>query len=154
MPETTPDQSDEVVIALVRNNRSDLYGEIIRRYQEKLARYIRRFTTNEAIGEDILQEVFIKAYRNLHDFDVSRSFSSWIYRITHNEAINHVKKAQREPLVLDEWEWEVADERLELGLLIDKKEAAGQVRNALQKLKEKYREPLVLFFLKIKHMKK
>lgn len=149
MPESQ-NLSDEALIALVRTDQPGLYGEIIRRYQEKLTRYVRRFTVQEAVREDILQDVFIKAYRNLHDFDVSRSFSSWIYRIAHNEAINHLKKAQREPLVLDEWEWEVADERLELGIHIDKKDQAKQVSAALQQLKEKYREPLVLYFFEEK----
>ncbi len=148
MPETK--QSDEAIIEAVRNNQPELYGEIIRRYQEKLTRYIRRFSANEANQEDILQEVFIKAYRNLQDFDTSRSFSSWIYRITHNEAINHLKKTQRESLVIDEWEWEVADERLELGVHLDKAQAAKDMQRALLKLKEKYREPLILYFFEDK----
>lgn len=150
MPETRPPESDETIIALVRTTTPDLYSEIILRYQAKLIRYIRRFTYSEAMSEDILQEVFIKAYRNLHDFDVTRSFSSWIYRIAHNEAINQIKKAHREPLVLDEWEWEVADERLELGLQIDKKDAAERMRRALYVLKEKYREPIILYFFEDK----
>ena len=149
MPEPLP-KSDEALIAEIRNNQPELYGEIIRRYQEKLTRYVRRFTPSEALREDILQEVFIKAYRNLNDFDVTRSFSSWIYRITHNESINHLKKASREPLIIDEWEWEVPDERLDLGIQIDQKDRGENVRQALQKLKEKYREPLILYFFEDK----
>ena len=150
MPETSNNQSDEAILVLVRNGESELYGEIIRRYQAKLNRYIRRFTTSETANEDILQDVFIKAYRNLFDFDANRSFSSWIYRIAHNEAINHCKKFKREALILDEGEWEIADDRLELGISIDKKEGALRIRRALQKLKEKYREPVVLYFFEEK----
>lgn len=142
--------SDEAIVARVRTGETELYGEIIRRYQTKLTRYVRRFTASEAGGEDIIQEVFIKAYRNLNDFDIDRSFSSWIYRITHNEAINHIRMATREPLILDEWEWEVPDERLDLGKKIDQKADAEKLQQALQSLKVKYREPLVLYFFEDK----
>lgn len=142
--------SDEALIALIRTNQPELYSEIIRRYQEKLTRYIRRFTASESLREDILQEVFIKTYRNLRDFDVTRSFSSWIYRIAHNESINQCKKHQRESLVIDEWEWEVVDDRLDLGAHLDTQESIKIVQKALQLLKEKYRQPLLLYFFEDK----
>lgn len=143
-------ETDEAIIARVRESSPELYGEIIRRYQPKLTRYIRRFTSDVAAQEDILQDVFIKAYKNLYAFDIERSFSSWIYRIAHNEAINFVKKAHREPLFIDEKEWEVADERLDIGSTMEKEHAVLEMRNALNKIKKKYRQPLILFFFEDK----
>lgn len=69
------------------------FAELMTRYQDQLERYIRRRAraTTEDI-EDILQEVFVKVYVNLHDFDESLTFSAWIYRITHNFLIDWLRK--------------------------------------------------------------
>ncbi|MCD4694214.1 sigma-70 family RNA polymerase sigma factor, partial [bacterium] len=59
----------------------------------KLLGYIMKissFSIDEA--EDVLQEVFIKVYKNLYGFDENLSFSAWIYRITRNETITHFRK--------------------------------------------------------------
>lgn len=130
----------------VRAGESEPYGELIRRYEGKLARYVRKFVPNQAEQEDVIQDVFIKAYRNLNGFDTERRFSPWLYRIAHNEALNHIKKHKREPLIIDEHEWEIADERLDLRREMDHTFSRETVAIALGQLKPKYREPLVLFY--------
>ncbi len=139
-------ESDESLVARVRAGESEPYGELIQRYEPKLGRYIRKFVPNQAAQEDVLQDVFIKAYRNLNGFDLDRRFSPWLYRIAHNEALNHIKKFKREPLIIDEHEWEVADERLDLTREMDHAFTRESVAEALSQLKPKYREPLVLFY--------
>ncbi len=139
-------ESDESLVARVRAGESEPYGELIQRYEGKLGRYIRKFVPNQAEQEDVLQDVFIKAYRNLNGFDVERRFSPWLYRIAHNEALNHIKKHKREPLIIDEHEWEVADERLDLSREMDHTFTRETMAAALGQLKSKYREPLVLFY--------
>ena len=76
--------TDEEIVVRVRNGAVAEYAEIVRRYETKLGHYARKFIRDQDELNDVLQEVFIKAYRNLHGFDVSKKFSSWIYRITHN----------------------------------------------------------------------
>jgi len=95
-------KSDEEVVIAVRTSNKELYREIINRYQVRLFTYARYITGNEDKAKDAVQETFIKAYRNLNSFDASKKFSSWIYRITHNEAINIVKKYKRETALPDE----------------------------------------------------
>lgn len=60
------------------------------RYEKRLLRYIKRISSvsNEE-AEDILQNSFIKIWQNLNEFDQSMSFSSWIYRIVHNETVSN-----------------------------------------------------------------
>lgn len=71
----------------------DIYGTLVERYEAKLARYIRRVVPlSDDDVKDVLQDVFIKAYQNLNDFDGNLLFSSWIYRIAHNEAITLIRK--------------------------------------------------------------
>ena len=76
----------------------EAFSQIIERYQDKLLRYIMRIS-NVSVqdAEDILQETFIKAYSNLNDYDHSLQFSSWIYRIAHNQTISSYRKRSVRP---------------------------------------------------------
>lgn len=142
--------SDEQLIEIIREENHDLYSEIVKRYSAKLRRYISRLINDYDKSEDILQEVFIKAYRNLYDFNINKKFSSWIYRIAHNESINHIKKVSRERKVsLEDIEDDIADEssaETEIDRIILKE----QIERCLEKLDIKYREPLVLYFFEQK----
>lgn len=84
--------TDEDLIMKVLENPND-YALIINRYEQKLLRYILRLTNVDIEGaQDILQEVFLKVYVNLNDFDSSLKFSSWIYRVAHNQVISEFRK--------------------------------------------------------------
>jgi len=138
--------SDEQLIDAVREGKVDYYGEIIRRYQTKLSHYLRKFIATEDELEDVLQDVFIKVYKNLNQFNSRLKFSAWIYRISHNEAINHLKKYRREKISLDEGEWELIDKKADLSESLNITLTSVSLENALSKLKEKYRQPLILYF--------
>jgi len=138
--------TDEQLVVIVREKDREAYGEILRRYETKLSHYLRKFINHSAELEDVLQDVFIKAFRNLNAFDEEQKFSSWIFRIAHNEAINNIKKRRSEQLVLDDKEWEVVDDKIDFGREVDRTITQKQVAAALLKLKEKYREPLILFY--------
>lgn len=142
--------TDEQLIVEIRENNKELYSEVIRRYQVKLSHYLKKFFRNQDELEDVLQEVFIKVYRNLYGFDIDKKFSSWIYRITHNEAINHLKKNYKKSISLDEQEWEIVDEKFDLNDHIDNKQLREKVTAGLMELKEKYREPLILYYFEQK----
>jgi RNA polymerase sigma-70 factor, ECF subfamily len=88
-------QSDQEIVAYVKENK-ECYRLLIDRYQDKLTRYVRRISgvPIESI-EDIVQDVFLKVYINLNSYDSDKSFSSWIYRIAHNETINYWRKNKR-----------------------------------------------------------
>ena len=90
-------KTDEELVGLVLQNQDDfLY--IMERYQEKLSRYIYRISgLVKEDTEDALQEIFLKVYQNLNDFDTSLKFSSWIYRIAHNHIISNHRKVKARP---------------------------------------------------------
>lgn len=132
----------------------DVFYYLIKRYEPRLLRYIKRLThvTREE-AEDLLQEIFIKVYRHLNGFDQRLKFSSWIYRIAHNEVINFTKK-RRAGIVLfhpDEEDGGAASLENMAGeddvhgnyVFMESRE---QVRQALMELPLKYREVLVLKF--------
>ncbi len=75
----------------------EVFGEIIDTYQEKLMRYIMRMSNlSYEDSENLLQDIFIKVYRYIHEYDERYSFSSWIYRIAHNMIIDNFRKRQKE----------------------------------------------------------
>lgn len=74
------------------------FGEIVERYEARLGRYIARLgVVDPDDRDDVLQNVFIKVYKNLNNFDQSLSFSAWIYRIAHNEAISWYRRRKARP---------------------------------------------------------
>ncbi|MCK5491174.1 MAG: RNA polymerase sigma factor [Candidatus Pacebacteria bacterium] len=142
--------SDEQLVEIIRKENQELYSEIIRRYDKKLTHYLRKFIYNPDELEDVLQVVFIKVYKNLYGFNVDKKFSSWIYRIAHNEALNHLKKYARERISLDEVEYMIIDEKIDIGGDVDKKILKDSVEKLLKDIKSKYREPLILFYFEQK----
>lgn len=85
-------QSDEELVAKCLLGDSISFGIIIERYEAKLGRYILRIARFQSEDvEDLLQVVFLKAWHNLHSFKPHLKFSSWIYRITHNEALTYIR---------------------------------------------------------------
>lgn len=93
----TEENTDEELAELSLLDK-EAFRFLIDRYEERLRRYAVRLGIDK-IGEtdDLLQEVFIKAYQNLASFDSNLSFSSWIYRITHNEAVTIFRKRRVRP---------------------------------------------------------
>jgi RNA polymerase sigma-70 factor, ECF subfamily len=66
----------------------------VRRYQQPVIRLIARIVGDHAQAEDLAQETFVKAFRNLSAFDPTRRLSSWLFRIAHNTAIDAVRGAR------------------------------------------------------------
>lgn len=86
------DLSDSELIRLLKRGNKKVFEEIIKRYQKKLYSYLYRLVRNREEAEDLLQNVFLKIYKHCLYFDESRKFSSWAYRIAHNEAVNFLKR--------------------------------------------------------------
>ncbi|OGH82520.1 MAG: hypothetical protein A2373_03300 [Candidatus Magasanikbacteria bacterium RIFOXYB1_FULL_40_15] len=139
--------SDEELIVKIREKDPELYAEIIQRYQSKLSHYLRKFIKDFDEIEDVLQDVFIKAYKNLYGFNPDKRFSSWIYRIAHNEAINHIKKYyNRGRISFDELEYEIIGEKMDLAERIDLKIDREKIGLAFNDLKLKYKEVILLYY--------
>ena len=142
--------SDEEIVSQILDGDKNLFAEIVARYEDKLKRYIMRITNRREIVDDVLQNVFIKTYKNLYSFDKKLKFSSWIYRITHNEAINYATSGFMKKFVsLDLFfHFSTDDESIEK---IEKLENIEKVKKSLNKLDIKYREPLYLFYFEDKN---
>lgn len=147
-------KTDQELVLLALSDRH-AFRAIFERYEGPLKRYITRLgCSDEHDANVVLQEVFIKCYLNLNDYDQDLKFSSWIYRIAHNETISFFrkKKVRPAPLMTEEdlklFE-EIADES-NLFEDISQKFNASLVRELLQQINNKYREPLMLRFFEEK----
>ncbi|MEI8343701.1 MAG: RNA polymerase sigma factor [Candidatus Moraniibacteriota bacterium] len=155
--ENFSEKTDEELVAMALKN-PDSYGFLVQRYEEKLLRYIMRISrSTKEDCEDILQDVFLSAYKNLNDFDQDLKFSSWIYRITHNKVVSHFRKVTARPKTTT-YEGDsnllnilASDEDLVRNL--ERKYTAVEVKDVLDRLDERYREVLVLKFLEEKDYK-
>lgn len=97
MDNGTTELTDEQLALAVQRGDAESFGRLVERYQAKMLRYAYKFLL-AGNSEDAVQEVFIKTYQNINSFDAAQRFSPWIYRIAHNEFINHLKKSGREHL--------------------------------------------------------
>jgi RNA polymerase sigma-70 factor, ECF subfamily len=80
--------SDAAAVALVRAGDSDAFRLLVERHSRKLFLLAIRLTGNRDDAEDIVQETFLRAYRNLNQFDERAVFTSWLYRIATNYALD------------------------------------------------------------------
>lgn len=151
------EKTDEELVALTLEN-PQVYAFLVERFEEKLLRYIMRISrSTKEDGEDLLQEVFLSAYRNLNDFDQDLKFSSWIYRITHNKVISHFRKVTARPKTTtyegDSNLLNILASDEDIARSLERKYTAQEVKELLEKLDERYREVLVLKFLEEKDYK-
>ena len=136
--------TDEEIVERVRSNYPDFYSEIIERYKNKLLRYAMGLVHDNDQASHIVQDSLIKGYINLNGFNTKKKFSSWIYRIVHNEAMNLIKKYQKEVPILDDFDFE-SDEDITKDF--EQKETAIYVEKCLNSMPLIYSEPLSLYYL-------
>ena len=79
---------DEALIAAALNGSALAWEKLVRRYESKIYNHGLRLMGNSSDAMDLMQDVFLGVYRNLHRFRGDAKFSSWIFRIAHNKAID------------------------------------------------------------------
>ncbi|MCK5060169.1 MAG: sigma-70 family RNA polymerase sigma factor [Candidatus Pacebacteria bacterium] len=141
--------TDEEAVEYIRTQDKESYREIMERYQNKLMRYANRLTHNETESADIVQNAFVKAFVNLNSFNTKMKFSSWIYRIVHNEAMNTFAKykQRREIQISEDMDFESSED---IEADFTKKEERVIVEKCMSSMSLLYYEPLALFFLENK----
>ena len=137
-------KTDEELVEEIRSRDPELYAVIIDRYQAKLLRYAGNLVKDEHKAADIVQDAFIKAFVNLRGFDTGRKFSSWIYRIVHNEAMNAAVRHERELPMADDFD---APSGEDIETNYGRKETAEQVEACLRNLPLIFSEPLQLHYI-------
>lgn len=143
------DRSDELIAAAVQMGDVDAFGELMDRYEAKLKRYGRKFLARQNDIEDLVQDVFIKAYEHMQSFDTSLRFSPWIYRIAHNLFVNELKRKSKYSIAAFDPDvilpFLPAKETADSDLLDS--ESKEEIDKLIGALPVKYREVVVLHYL-------
>lgn len=140
-------KTDQEIVAMVVGGDKDAFALLVDRYQDKLLRYAYSIVHDNFASSDVVQNSFIKAYVNLNSYNPGLSFSSWVYRIVHNEAINYIKKHRRELTADDEnWSSSLPDLTRSVSDEVESKMLSDKAKKIIGQLPIKYREPLVLYY--------
>ena len=120
--------------------------EIVRRYQQPVFSLIMHMMRERTVAEDLTQEAFAKAFAALRSYDSTRKFSSWLFKIAHNHAIDRLRRARPDLVSLEgsaeaeSWPADIASPEE----MAEREELADAMRAALNRLRIEYREALVL----------
>lgn len=134
------------MLAALKN--PDDYTQIVQKYEKPILSYIMRISgVSYQEAEDIGQEIFLKAYTNLNDYDQRRKFSTWLFSIAHNETISHWRKNKKRLKDLDIEDdvlQNILPDEFDMVKNIDDKVLKQEIKEAIKKLDIKYREVLQL----------
>jgi RNA polymerase sigma-70 factor, ECF subfamily len=139
----------ELVVRAVAG-REESFEELVRRYQRPIAAYVYRMVGDYEAALDLTQEVFIKVYNSLSRYRSEFKFSTWIYKIAHNSAVDHLRRyGTREQSLTGEIEGEPRELPLESRRLSPEQEYAGKERReeieyVVRQLPSAYRELILL----------
>ena len=143
---------------LVKKSLKDIkyFACLFERYEKKLVRYILRISSfSEEEANDVLQEIFLKIWKNLNRFDNSLKFSSWAYRIAHNTTVSEWKKSKSygkdQQIKINDELFQNLPSRIDLTKEFQKENNNKEIRKILNVLPKKYSDVLVLKFLEEKN---
>ena len=124
-------EMDEV-IARVKNGEDHRFAHVIKHYEQKVFTTVIRIVRNRTVAEDIVQDIFIKVFYNLHKYEKTVSFNAWLYRIVVNKCFDYLRKYKQQASSID---IEIADGRYPEKLLL-LREKNEQLEQLLQQLDE------------------
>jgi RNA polymerase sigma-70 factor (ECF subfamily) len=93
--------ADQEVVALAREGRDAAYRELVRRYERPVFSLIYRMVRDRALAEDLAQDTFVKVLNALESYRPEYKFSSWIFKIANNVAIDQLRRRELDTLSLD-----------------------------------------------------
>lgn len=151
-----PALSDQDVVALAREGRETAYRELIRRYERPVFSLIYRMVRDREAAEDLAQETFIKVLNAIGSYRPEFKFSSWIFKIANNTAIDHLRRRELDTLSLDGSPNATTAEGIEATALqvgsgdespldvVEAVELGGEIERAIARLRPEYRSCILL----------
>jgi RNA polymerase sigma-70 factor (ECF subfamily) len=148
--------SDQQVVTWARQGHEAAFRELVRRYERPLFSLIYRMVRDRALAEDLAQETFIKVLNGIKSYRPEFKFSSWIFKIANNVAIDHLRRKSLETLSLDgspaaETPEEMGATALQLGSKgesplqeVEARELGSAIEQAIGRLRPEYRACILL----------
>src|SRR6185295_11702644 len=142
--------SDRELVAIAVSGFDGSFEELVRRYQRPISAYVYRMVGNYESALDLTQEIFIKIYGSLSRYRPEFKFSTWIYKIAHNAAIDHLRRnAGRERSLIngtenDNYDLPFESEGLSPEQQSEREERRVEIEAVVRSLPTAYRELVVL----------
>jgi len=145
---------DEELIELIIKGEANLYAELVSRYQNKVFSTAYNYTRDYEEAKDLTQEIFIKVYNNLGNFQNKAQFSTYLFRIAVNRCIDWTRKKRAKTISIlscqDEDDVDVYDFIADCGSnpeeILLRQENADIIRAEINKLPEIYRTVMIMYY--------
>ncbi len=149
-------RTDQEVVLLARDGREAAYRELVRRYERPIFSLLFRMVRDRELAEDLAQETFVKALNAIDSYRPEFKFSSWIFKIANNAAIDHLRRRELDTLSLEgsphaETPEAVQATALQLGDrgenpldIVEAKELGAAIEEAIGRLRPEYRSCILL----------
>ncbi|HEY8105866.1 MAG TPA: sigma-70 family RNA polymerase sigma factor, partial [Gemmatimonadales bacterium] len=149
-------RSDQEIVALARAGEEAAYRELIRRYERPLFSLLYRMVRDRELAEDLSQETFVKALNAIESYRPEFKFSSWIFKIANNAAIDHLRRRELDTLSLEGSPHAETPEAVEATALqigdrqespldaVEARELGGRIEQAIGQLRPEYRSCILL----------
>ncbi|HKI95412.1 MAG TPA: sigma-70 family RNA polymerase sigma factor [Gemmatimonadales bacterium] len=156
VPYELADAADADVVAWAQEGHESAFRELIRRYQRPVFSLIYRMVRDRETAEDLAQETFVKVLNAIDTYRPEHKFSSWIFKIANNTAIDQLRRKELDTLSLEGAPDAVTPERqaataLQIGSggespleEIEARELGAQIEAAIGKLRPEYRACIIL----------
>ncbi len=147
---------DREVVALAKAGKEAAYRELLRRYERPVFSLIYRMVRDRALAEDLAQETFIKVLNALDTYRPEFKFSSWVFKIANNSAIDQLRRRELETLSLDGAPDAKTAEEVEATALqavaggesplaeMESRELGSEIEQAIARLRPEYRTAILL----------
>jgi RNA polymerase sigma-70 factor (ECF subfamily) len=151
-----PGRTDQEIVTLARAGEEAAYRELIRRYERPLFSLLYRMVRDRELAEDLAQETFVKALNAIESYRPEYKFSSWIFKIANNAAIDHLRRRELDTLSLEGSPHAETPEAVEATALqignrqespleaVEARELGGQIEQAIAQLRPEYRSCILL----------
>jgi RNA polymerase sigma-70 factor, ECF subfamily len=142
--------TDRELVATAVTGAEGGFEELVKRYQRPISAYVYRMVGNYESALDLTQEIFMKVYGSLNKYRSEFKFSTWIYKIAHNAAVDHLRRnSAREQSIVkgsegDQYELPIESGRLSPELESERKERRGEIETVIRSLPAAYRELIIL----------
>jgi len=148
--------TDQEVVELARKGEEAAYRELLRRYQRPVFSLIYRMVRDRELAEDLAQETFVKVLNALDRYRPEYKFSSWVFKIANNAAIDHLRKKELDTLSLEGGPDATTPERVEATALqlgdqtespleeLEARELGSTIEKAIGCLRPEYRSCIIL----------
>lgn len=139
------EDKDTVVIEEILKGNNDRFEVLVNRYGDYVFGYIFKQVKDRNRAEEIVQNTFIKAFRNLGSFDKHKPFLPWIMKIARNDLMDHYRRDTKKNTVeLDENLQGIIDVSNDPTRILEEKESFREIDNVVNSMKDKYRTLIIL----------